>query len=98
MRHVFPEQPGAIVRGIPTAHSAPPLDRHIQQSDDIFVWPDPDGTVRDQTIEPLYKTVPGAAKQDEQLYHFLALVDAVRLGRARERTLAANELRARVLA
>jgi len=29
IRYSFPQQPGAVVRGIPTAHSAPPLSDHI---------------------------------------------------------------------
>jgi len=97
LRFVFPEQPGAIVRGMPTAHSAAPLKEFIQQSEDIFVWPDPNGEVRGQAIEPLYKTVPKAAKDDLQLYQYLALVDAIRVGRARERKLAEREIKQRVL-
>ena len=38
-------------------------------------------------LEPLYKSVPRAARADAQLYEWLALVDAVRAGRAREREL-----------
>ena len=48
--------------------------------------------VRGIEIKPLYKTVPEAAKQDPQLYARLALVDALRDGRARERKLAEEEL------
>ena len=39
-------------------------------------------------IEPLYPTAPGAALRNEKLYELLALVDALRAGRARERTFA----------
>jgi hypothetical protein len=60
------------------------------------VWADPQGTVRGEALEPLYRSVPEAARADAQLYEWLALVDAVRSGRARERELAVAELRRRL--
>jgi hypothetical protein len=36
--------------------------------------------------------VPGAARRDPALYDLLALVDALRFGRARERSLAEKEI------
>ena len=47
-------------------------------------------------LGPLYRTVPAAALRDPILYELLALVDALRDGRARERQLAAQELIARL--
>ncbi|HQJ61361.1 MAG TPA: hypothetical protein PKV35_10210, partial [bacterium] len=35
VRYVFPQMPGAIVRGIPTAHSAYPLKEMIE-SNNVF--------------------------------------------------------------
>lgn len=83
LRFVFPAQPGALVRGIPTAHSAPVLKDYFK-SDEKFVWPHPEGTVRGQAVEPLYATVPLAVSKDEKLHHLLALADAFRIGRTRE--------------
>jgi hypothetical protein len=87
--------PGAPTRGVPTAHSAKPLSDLIAGGD-AFVWPHVDGTVRGQAIAPLYPTVPDACLGDERLYELLALVDALRVGRARERELAVKELEARL--
>jgi hypothetical protein len=56
------------------------------------VWPDPDGEVRGGSFEPLHKAVPHAARKDPRLYELLALVDALRDGRARERQLAEKAL------
>ena len=97
VRYVFPQRPGAIVRGIPTAHSAPPLSRMIQSGDSIYVWPYLEGSVRGETIEPLYPSVPRAARKDEKFYELVALVDALRIGKTREVKLAAAELRKRIL-
>lgn len=97
VRYAFFAQPGKIVRGMPTAHSAPPLANRIQASDEPpFVWPDPEGAVRGQAVEPLYSTVPQVARRSPELYELLALVDALRCGRPRERKMAADELRKRL--
>lgn len=98
VRYAFYVVPGRLVRGVPTAHSAPPLDRQIQAGGEPpFVWPDPEGTVRGQAIEPLYRTVPAVARRNRELYELLALVDALRCGGARERKLAMTELERRIL-
>jgi hypothetical protein len=91
MKYVYPQQPGPVVRGIPTAHSVPPLSLHISSSE-IYVWPDADGDHRGQAIEPLHPGVPGACKKDDRLYELLSLSDAVRVGRSREYKIAVNEL------
>ena len=77
---------------MPTAHSAPPLSKRILANGEALVWPDPEGTLRGQSIRPLYATVPSAARNDQKLYELLALVDAIRVGKARERKLAEEEL------
>ena len=45
----------------------------------------------------MYKTVPQAAREDKELYELLALVDAVRDGRAREKSMAEKALTKRIL-
>lgn len=96
IRYVFPQQPGAMVRGIPTAHSAKPLSEMIQ-SDEKYVWPFGQGTMRGYSIVPLYKSVVNAVQADSQLHELLALVDAIRVGKAREKEIAVEELRKRIL-
>jgi hypothetical protein len=41
---------------------------------------------------PLYKSVPDAAKRDPILYARLAMLDAIRDGRSRERKIAEKKL------
>jgi hypothetical protein len=94
LRYVFPIKPGAVVRGVPTSHSASPLNEEIQ-STEAYVWPYGKGTVRGHSILPLYPSVPEAAIKDAKLYELLALVDALRVGRAREKELAIKELKKR---
>ncbi len=91
--YAFPVSPKAITRGMPTAWAAPAMSDKISSSDQMPpVWPDPDGKVQGAAVQPLYASVPGAARRDPELYHLLALVDALRIGRARERALAEKEI------
>jgi hypothetical protein len=97
VKYAFPVQHGGLVRGIKTAHSAPPLDQQFAGSlEPPPVWPDAEGGVRGLEFSPLYKNVPAAARRDPELYKLLALVDAIRDGRAREREMAIRELTARI--
>lgn len=98
IRYVFPAKPGPIVRGIATAFAAPVLAGKVMSGGDLIpVWPDAYGKSKGQEVTPLYKTVPGAVKKDELLYHFLALVDAIRIGGPREAKVADAMLREWIL-
>ena len=97
VKYAFPAHRGEATRGMPTAHAAPPLSDQIAENGDLPpVWPDAEGEVRGVTLEPLYKAVPKAARKDPVLHELLALLDALRDGRARERQLAEKELSARL--
>ncbi len=96
IRYVFPEQPGALVRGIPTAHSALPLS-NIIVSEEHYVWPSGKGKLRGQAITPLYPSLIHAVQNDTKLHELLALVDALRVGKAREKEIAIRVLKDRVL-
>lgn len=91
--YVFPAREGEMGRGLPTAYAAPALKGVFSFSDGTApVWPHPNGNVRGPCVTPLYKSVPEAAMKDPALYEYLALVDAIRLGRARERKVALEKL------
>lgn len=92
VRYAFAPERLGMTRGVPTAHSAPGLSSELVAPEVPLVWPDPEGTVRGEGIEPLYRTAPQAALADEQLYRLLALVDALRIGGARERRVTAQLL------
>ena len=96
LKYVFPVQPGSLVRGIPTAHSAKPLSDMILSDQESYVWPSSMGNMRGQAVPPLYPSVIKAIRKDPQLYELLALADAVRVGRAREQNLAIEALNQRI--
>lgn len=97
VRYAFPATLGAVKRGIPTSFGAPPLVLEISAAPgDAPVWPHPDGTARGPSLAPLSATAAQAALEDPALYELLSLLDALRVGRARERSLAAQHLRQRL--
>ena len=95
--YAFPGVLGAEARGVPTAWSAPPLAGDFRDAEPV-VWPSASGRLRGQSLTPLYGGAPGVAKGRPDLYELLALVDALRIGRARERARASAQLRARLQA
>jgi hypothetical protein len=96
--YVFVPDLGEITRGMPTGYAGPVLSSFFQTDEDLPpVWPDPDGEVRGQSFSPLYKSVPKAAREDQRLYELMSLIDAIRGGRARERQMASDEIKKRMI-
>ena len=93
-KYAFPAVRLPLVAGVPTSHSAPAFAGVFAPGSTDFVWPHPNGTVRGVGIEPLHPAVPFAAMQDAKLYELLALFDALRIGKARERGMALERLQA----
>lgn len=98
LKYVFPAKPAEIVRGLPTAFSAPILEgKLLSMGDYIYVWPYAEGHEKGQSVQPLFKSVPKAVLEDERLYEYLALIDAIRLGNPREANLAAEMFEQRLM-
>jgi len=97
IKYAYPPVHRGLTRGMPTGYAAQPLRDLIMQPDEPPpVWPDPEGQVRGYEFSPLYSSVPQACKVDPKLYELLALVDAIRDGRARESKIAIKEIQLRV--
>ena len=85
LKYIFPVERGEPTRGIPTSFASPFFkDEFIQDSELPPVWPDANGEVKGYALKPLYKCVPYAVQQDQLLYQYLSIIDALRSGRARE--------------
>ncbi len=94
LKYVFPAAKGSMARGVPTAAAAEPLkSRLLEDGEPPTVWPYAEGKVRGIAIAPLYKAAPKAALRDSKFYGALALLDAIRSGRTRERNLAIELLK-----
>ncbi len=97
IRWIAPARAGDYELGLFTAHSAPPLAAKLAGADDDpLVMPLRHGPHRGRTIEPLDPRAPQAARNDPRLWELLAIVDAFRVGRARDREVAARELEVRL--
>jgi DNA-binding Lrp family transcriptional regulator len=91
--YAFPARLREISRGVPTAWGLADLFPGLVETGSGYpVWPDSDGDAKGPAVAPLYKGAVHAARQDEELHRLLALVDAVRTGRARERKMAEDKL------
>jgi len=98
VKYVFPAVPGKITNGIPTAYSAPPISKKtIDPNSPIIVWPYKKSFIKGPQITPIYKSVPQVALQDAKLYELFALIDALRIGKARELEIAKEEISNRLL-
>jgi hypothetical protein len=94
LRYVFPPQRGGLTRGLPTGASVAPLSASFAaETEPPPVWPYVEGKTRGLSFSPLYKGAPQAALLDQELYKLLALCDAIRGGRTRERNLASGMLK-----
>jgi hypothetical protein len=93
LKYAFPPARGSMVRGVPTATAAEPLkSRFLEDREPPPVWPYAQGKVRGISLAPLYRGAPKAALRDPRFYSVLALCDAIRSGRTRERNLAVELL------
>jgi hypothetical protein len=98
VKYFIPVELGAYTRGIATSYAAPIFEKHIMLGDDpIPVWPYGEGDKRGLALEPLYRSVPHSLAQypDQLFYELLVLIDAIRIGRARERNIAIKLLKER---
>jgi hypothetical protein len=96
LHYVFPQQPGTMVIGIPTAHSYGLFSSKFNP-DLNYVWADEMGSMRGLSITPLYKGVPRAVKNDDKLHLLLAAIDIIRVGKTRELKVALEILKSEIL-
>jgi DNA-binding Lrp family transcriptional regulator len=94
--YFFPTETGKITRGTPTFISHDFLKNKIL-SDSTYVWPDDEGKIKGETVPPLYPGIVHAAKNDKDLHLLLALIDALRIGKTREKVIARAELKKRIV-
>ncbi len=94
---VAPARLGGPTRGVRTAWGAPVLAGRLAPTDEPPpVWPAPEGDARGLTVEPLHPAVVALAASDPWMYEMLALIDGIRLGDARVRSVARELLRERL--
>jgi hypothetical protein len=96
MRYAFPAIQGGVTRGMLTGLQATEARGAVEEEALPPVWAAAEGAQRGYTIAPLYPAAPHACLADPHLHELLALVDAVRVGSAREREIAIELLEQRL--
>ncbi len=96
IQYVFPASPGVFRQGVPTGRSGPVLVDALDAGDESVVWPCAGGPVRGRAIEPLVPKAAELPQRSPETYVALSLIDALRIGGARERALALHALRQRL--
>jgi hypothetical protein len=97
IKYIFPAELGALVHGVPTALSSPMHEKMVvQDPNDIYVWPSIHGSKRGQMIKPLYPELAEAALEDDDFYGLMSAIEILRIGRARERNLAAHYIEKKI--
>lgn len=94
VRFVAPAPLGGLVPGIPAAWAAPPMSKLIQEAGDGLppVWPFAEGRVRGRALYPLHPSAVNAAPLDVRLAELLAVIDSLRAGDVRVRSVAADQI------
>lgn len=92
IRYAFPAELGHLTTGVPTGYSGPILSHDFVAAQPI-VWPDPKGTVVGQSLIPLFPQAHELPARCPWTYEMLTLIDAIRMGRIRERDAAMKYLR-----
>lgn len=92
LRYAFPAVQGGVSRGMLTGLQATSASAAVAEEALPPVWATAQGSQRGYAIAPLYPAAPAACRDDPQLHELLALVDAIRVGSAREREIAVELL------
>jgi hypothetical protein len=84
-RYAFPAVHGPERTGLATAWTHPEVAALLTDGESPrgLVWASDRGTVRGESLVPLFPNIPAVAARDPRLHALLAMVDAVRAGRDR---------------
>lgn len=101
LRYVFPAEIGTAGVGLQTAWAGPnwrplPAAKQVYGDDrerPVMAWSG-EGVSRGLLVAPLYPTAPRMAAQCPVMYAAIARIDSLRIGAARERKVASEELAA----
>lgn len=99
IKFFFPAKLGEYTRGMPTGIAAPIFQDKIAVSNDpLPVWPDALGEKKGVALTPIYPSVLKSLQEnpDQSFYELLVLIDAIRVGRPRERNVASALLRGKL--
>lgn len=94
-QYFFHTEASVIDIGIPTVFNNKKLSEHLSYSSSLpYIWPAQSyRSVSGLSVEPLHKSVPYAALEDDFIYDVFCLIDVFRIGSPREKKIAEKLLR-----
>ncbi len=94
LKYLFPVEQGGLNRGVEIGPSFSFFKKKVVHGEDIaYVWPDSNGTHKGMTVVPFFKELVNASKNDQDLFHFLNVIEVLRgLGTVRHQKEAIKEL------
>jgi len=109
LKYEFPGEIGSVVRGIPTVHSVNFVSRNFLKHSQLpninndYVWPDPEGSLKGISVKPIHSCQLTLCKNQgdkslgypTDIYDFLVCIDLIRIGQAREKKWAEEQVRER---
>lgn len=98
VRYAFPPVHGPERVGLPTAGAHPEIAAAVTGAEPLrpLIWPTEAGTVRGETLVPLFNGLTKVAAKDARLHAMLACVDALRVGTPAQRSAASELLRQQI--
>jgi len=96
VKYFFPPVMGHRTGGVPTVTLADPLKGKVAGEDMDLVWPAPRGPARANSLEPIHACAVAAAQNDERVYRLLVLLDGIRVGKSRIRSMSEELLTAQI--
>lgn len=93
VKYSFPTILGMPARGVLTGYSSPFMNGEFGAGKELYIWPYSSGKDRGTSIEPLYRTVPEICLNDNDLYHWLSVIDMFRMNKARETEIAIKHMK-----
>jgi len=98
VKYIWPGKRGAMTRGFATGSSLDSVAKILDVPEPAvpLVWPHPEGTLRGESVDPLYPRAVEACQGDLILREWLALLDVLRLKTGREAALAGIAIRNRL--
>lgn len=106
IKYLYPAKLSNLSVGIPTAHSHPSLNFVNWKGQFPIIWPfvivddsiDSEiKLVRGETLQPIHKNVPFVSFVHYEFHQLFALIDMIRIGKAREKKIAQDELKKFIL-
>lgn len=106
LKYLYPGKLTGLSVGIPTAHTLPDFDFVNWKGQLPVIWPFVNlnkdiehrvELVKGEVLQPIHKNVPYVAFVYWEFHKLFALIDMIRIGRAREKNIAKDEIQKFIL-